>query len=489
MIDRDRLAVLHAQEEQRFTDLHPRSAGLAAEARGALLAGVPMPWMTRWPGSFPLFVDSAQGGRFVDVDGIEYVDLCLGDTGSMTGHCLPAVAEAVRERTERGITTMLPTADATWVAEELARRFGVPLWQMAMTATDANRFVLRFARHLTGRPRVAVMDWCYHGTVDETLAVLEHGRAGDRVVPRPGALGPQVDVAVTTAVVPFNDLDALDRRLAEGDVACLLMEPALTNIGIVLPEPGYLEGVREVTRRHGVLLVNDETHTICAGPGGATAAWGLDPDLVVMGKPIGGGIPVAAYGMTDEVARALSGPMLGHEIDVAGVGGTLTGSALAMAAVRATLSTALRPEDFAVAIPLAERFTAGIRLGHRAARAALARAAPRLPGGVLVLPSPALRRRGGRRGRRGARRVHAPVDRQPRGAARALPQHEPVLAVPHHRGRRPAHGGVRRGGRDAARVKGQPLTGPPPRRSRSPAGRREGPRGAGSAPCPGRDRS
>ncbi len=360
MIDRDRLAVLHAQEEQRFTDLHPRSAGLAAEARGALLAGVPMPWMTRWPGSFPLFVDSAQGGRFVDVDGIEYVDLCLGDTGSMTGHCLPAVAEAVRERTELGITTMLPTADATWVAEELARRFGVPLWQMAMTATDANRFVLRFARHLTGRPRVAVMDWCYHGTVDETLAVLEHGRAGDRVVPRPGALGPQVDVAVTTAVVPFNDLDALDRRLAEGDVACLLMEPALTNIGIVLPEPGYLEGVREVTRRHGVLLVNDETHTICAGPGGATAAWGLDPDLVVMGKPIGGGIPVAAYGMTDEVARALSGPMLGHEIDVAGVGGTLTGSALAMAAVRATLSTALRPEDFAVAIPLAERFTAGI---------------------------------------------------------------------------------------------------------------------------------
>jgi glutamate-1-semialdehyde 2,1-aminomutase len=361
MIDRDRLARLHQQEEQRFIDQHPRSAELAAEARGSLLAGVPMPWMTRWPGSFPLFVDSAVGGRFTDVDGIEYVDLCLGDTGSMTGHCLPAVAEAVRERTERGITTMLPSTDATWVAEELARRFDLPLWQMAMTATDANRFVLRFARHLTGRPRIAVMDWCYHGTVDETLAVLEHGRAGDRVVARPGALGPQVDVALTTAVVPFNDLDALDRRLAEGDVACLLMEPALTNIGIVLPDEGYLAGVREVTRRHGVLLVNDETHTICAGPGGATAAWGLDPDFVVMGKPIGGGIPVAAYGMTAEVADRLSGPMLGHEIDVAGVGGTLSGSALAMAAVRATLSTALRQEDFDVAIPLAARFTEGIQ--------------------------------------------------------------------------------------------------------------------------------
>lgn len=358
MIDRERLAALHAEEEQRFVELHPLSAELAREAAGPLLAGVPMPWMTRWPGAFPIFVDSASGGRFTDVDGLSYVDLCLGDTGSMTGHCLPAVAEAVRERTERGITTMLPTDDATWVAAELARRFGVPRWQMAMTATDANRFVLRFARHLTGRPRITVMDWCYHGTVDETLAVL--GDDGS-VVPRPGALGPQVDVALTTAVVPFNDLDALDRRLAQGDVACLLMEPALTNIGIVLPDEGYLAGVREVTRRHGVLLVNDETHTICAGPGGATAAWGLEPDFVVVGKPIGGGIPVAAYGMTAEIAARLEGPMLGHDIDVAGVGGTLSGSALAMAAVRATLSTALRAEDFDVAIPLAESFTAGIQ--------------------------------------------------------------------------------------------------------------------------------
>lgn len=360
VVDRARLAALHAEEEQRFVDLHPTSARLAADAGRHLLAGVPMPWMTRWPGSFPLFVESADGGHFTDVDGLDYVDLCLGDTGSMTGHCLPAVAEAVRERTERGITTMLPSTDASWVAAELSRRFGLPRWQMAMTATDANRFVLRFARHLTGRPRVAVMDWCYHGTVDETLGVLEHGRAGDRVVARPGALGPQVDVAVTTAVVPFNDLDALDARLAEGDVACLLMEPALTNIGIVLPEEGYLAGVREITRRHGVLLVNDETHTICAGPGGATAAWDLDPDLVVIGKPIGGGIPVAAYGMSEEVAARLEGPMLGHDIDVAGVGGTLSGSALAMAAVRATLSTALREEDFAVSVPLAESFTDGI---------------------------------------------------------------------------------------------------------------------------------
>jgi glutamate-1-semialdehyde 2,1-aminomutase len=356
MIDRARIASLRAQEDDRFVETHPWSAALAERARGPLLAGVPMPWMTRWPGRFPLFFESAAGARLLDVDGVEYVDLCLGDTGAMTGHALPQVTAAIAAQAGRGITTMLPSADAVWVGEELARRFGLPSWQLAMSATDANRFVLRFARYLTGRPRIAVMDWCYHGTVDETLAVLD----GDRVVARPGALGPQVDVAETTAVVPFNDLEALDRRLAVGDVACLLMEPALTNIGIVLPDPGYLEGVREVTRRHGVLLVNDETHTLCAGPGGATLAWGLDPDIVVVGKPIGGGIPCAAYGLSAEVAERLSGPMLGHEIDVAGVGGTLTGNALALAAIRATLSTCLRDEDFAVAVPLAERFTAGV---------------------------------------------------------------------------------------------------------------------------------
>jgi glutamate-1-semialdehyde 2,1-aminomutase len=356
MIDRERLRDLHQREEEEFVRLHPRSAALAEQARGSLLAGVPMPWMTRWPGSFPVFVDHAQGARFTDVDGIEYVDLCLGDTGAMTGHALPEVAQVVAERARAGITTMLPSPDAVWVGEELTRRFGLPRWQLAMTATDANRFALRFARHLTGRPKICVMDWCYHGTVDETLAVLEDGR----VVPRPGALGPQVDVAVTTAVVPFNDVEALEKALATGEIAAVLMEPALTNIGIVLPEPGYLAAVRELTRRYDALLVIDETHTLCAGPGGCTQAWDLEPDMVVVGKPIGGGIPAAAYGMSLALAERLDGPMLGHDIDVAGVGGTLTGSALALAAVRATLSVALREEDFAVAIPLAERFTDGV---------------------------------------------------------------------------------------------------------------------------------
>ena len=364
-IDRARLAALHAEEEQRFVDLHPTSAKLAADAGEHLLAGVPMPWMTRWPGSFPLFVESAGGGHFTDVDGIDHVDLCLGDTGSMTGHCLPAVAEAVRERTERGITTMLPSTDAAWVGAELSRRFGLPRWQMAMTATDANRFVLRFARHLTGRPRIAVMDWCYHGTVDETLGVLEHGRAGDRVVPRPGALGPQVDVATTTAVVPFNDLDALDARLAEGDVACLLMEPALTNIGIVMPDPGFHDALRRLTRRYGTLLAIDETHTICAGPGGLTARDGLEPDMLVIGKTIGGGIPAGTYGMTQAIADRVR-VALPPRADVGGIGGTLAGYALSLAAIRATLGEVLTDAAFEHMIPLAERWEAGVNAVIRA---------------------------------------------------------------------------------------------------------------------------
>ena len=357
-IDRQHLAALHADELRLFERLHPRSRQLATEAGRNLLSGVPMPWMTRWAGSFPLTVASASGSRFVDVDGLEYDDFCLGDTGAMTGHALDAVAEALSVQARRGITTMLPSSDATWVAGELARRFGLPKWQMAMSATDANRFVLRLSRMLTKRPKIVVMDWCYHGTVDETLAVLD---ASGRVVSRPGAIGPQVDPSITTKVVPFNDLDALRVALEPGDVACVLMEPALTNIGIVLPRSGYLDGVRRLTRAFGTHLIIDETHTICAGPGGCTREWNLEPDFFVIGKPIGGGMPVAAYGMSQIVADQLEAVIGSDDVDVSGIGGTLTANALALAAVRATLSTALRPEDFEVVIPLAEAWTSGVR--------------------------------------------------------------------------------------------------------------------------------
>ena len=358
MIDRKRLAGLHAAEERRFVEAHPRSAQLAAEARTSLLGGVPMAWMSRWPGSFPVFFAKAAGARITDVDGIEYVDFCLGDTGAMTGHALPQVSEALYRQAQRGITTMLPNADAIWVGSELAHRFGLPLWQMAMTATDANRFVLRFARCLTGRSKVLVFDWCYHGSLDETLVMLG---ADGQAISRLGHIGPQVNPELTTVVVPFNDVAALEVALAAGDIACVLAEPALTNIGIVLPDPGFHDALRSLTRTHGAMLVIDETHTICAGPGGATRAWGLEPDFLVIGKTIGGGMPVAAYGCSAAIAARLNELFADRSFDTSGVGGTLTGNALALAAVRATLGSTLREVDFESMIPLATRWSRGVQ--------------------------------------------------------------------------------------------------------------------------------
>lgn len=358
LIDSRRLSSAMEHEEADFVAKHPKSQQLSRQAKEGLLSGVPMPWMVRWPGAFPLFVDNAQGSSFTCADGLAYVDFCLGDTGAMTGHSVEALSTAVGAQLKRGLTTMLPTADAQWVANNLSQRFGLPKWQFAMTATDANRFVLRFARHLTKRPKIVVHDWCYHGTVDETLVVLD---TDGRTVSRPGAIGPQVDPGLTTVAVPFNDLEAMEKALAAGDIACVLMEPALTNIGIVLPNDGYVQGVRDLTRKYDVLLIIDETHTICAGPGGCTREWSIDPDFVVIGKTIGGGIPVAAYGMSAAIASRLEALMVGHDLDVSGVGGTLTGSALAMSAMKATLSSSLLEKDFEQTIGLAKAWADGVK--------------------------------------------------------------------------------------------------------------------------------
>ena len=345
-------------EVERFIDQHPESQAVADQSHSSLLAGVPMPWMKRWAGPFPVVADRAEGGRIFDIDGNKYVDFCLGDTGSMTGHANAPISQAISLQAQRGFTTMLPSSDISWVANHLAERFRMSKWQFCLSATDANRFSLRIARALSGKPKIVVNDWCYHGTVDETLVILDEE---GQTVSRPGAIGPQVDPGITTLAVPFNDLDAMERALATGEVACVLMEPALTNIGIVLPQPGYLEGVRRLTKQYGVILILDETHTICAGPQGASRLWGIDADMLVIGKTIGGGIPVAAYGMSSEVAVKVEALMHGHDLDVSGIGGTLSGSALAGAAIRATLTHALRPEDFDIAIPLATRWSTGVQ--------------------------------------------------------------------------------------------------------------------------------
>jgi glutamate-1-semialdehyde 2,1-aminomutase len=355
--DRTRLATLMAAETARFAADHPRSHDLHERAKGSLLDGVPMNWMVKWAGPFPLFVDEASGARFTCVDGHEYIDLCLGDTGAMAGHGPEPTIAAVERQLRRGITHMLPTEDAIWAGEELRRRFGLPAWQFTLSATDANRFSLRLARHISGRSKVVVHDHCYHGSVDEAIAELD---ANGRVVPVEGSVGPQVDVAMTTRVVEFNDIAGLARVLEDRDVAAVLIEPALTNVGIVLPEPGYLEAVRELTRRTDTILIIDETHTICAGPGGATGAWGLEPDMLVIGKTIGGGIPAAAYGMSASIGDRVRASIPLEESDVGGIGGTLAGYALSLAAVRATLAEVLTDAAFERMIPLAERWAAGV---------------------------------------------------------------------------------------------------------------------------------
>jgi len=356
-VDRHRLTRLFRSEQEAFVRANPESQRLAGEATRSLVGGVPMNWMSRWPGPFPLFGRSAQGSRIVDADGHEYIDFCLGDTGAMTGHAPPSTVKTLAEVAAAGLTTMLPSEDAIGVGDELRRRFGLPVWQFALTATDANRFAIRLARWLTGRPKILVFNWCYHGTVDETFAVLEE----DRLVSRPGNIGPPVDPAATTRVVEFNDVDGLSAALAHADVAAVLAEPALTNIGIVLPEPGFHEALREATRRTGTLLIIDETHTICAGPGGYTAAHRLEPDLLTIGKPIAGGLPAAAFGMTAELAERTAAVLQAPEGDESGVGGTLAGNPLSVAAMRTTLESHLREEDFAVTIPLAARWAAGVQ--------------------------------------------------------------------------------------------------------------------------------
>ena len=356
-VDRSRLVSQLAQEEQRFHKEHPKSQQLYQRARQSLHGGVPMLWMIRWAGSFPVFVKEARGAHFTDVDGNDYIDLCLGDTGAMTGHSPDATVKAIEEQIGKGITLMLPYEDVIWVGEELQRRFKLPYWQFALTATDANRFVLRMARMLTSRPKILIFNYCYHGSVDETLIVLDEEGLP---VSRPNNMGPQIDPLLTSKVIEFNDIAALETALSARDVAAVLAEPVMTNIGIIHPDPGYHDALRALTRKYGTYLIIDETHTICTGPGGYTASFGLQPDFLTIGKPLAGGVPAAVYGFTEEVGQQFSARLDVDDADVGGIGGTLAGNALSIAAMKATLQHVLTDEFYTKAIQLQEKFTEGI---------------------------------------------------------------------------------------------------------------------------------
>jgi glutamate-1-semialdehyde 2,1-aminomutase len=358
MIDRQRLAKLHAKEQALFLERNPKSKA-AYEAADNLFGRVPMTWMNKKAGGFPLYFDKASGNRIWDIDGHEYIDFALGDTGAMAGHSNPVVVDAIVERVREqgGMTTMLPTEDAQWVAKNLTERFGMAKWSFSLTATDANRWAIRLVRAITGKPKILFNAYCYHGSVDEALIVVGPDGEG---MSRPGNVGSPVDVTETSRVAEFNDLEGLERQLSRGDVAAVLMEPALTNIGIVLPEPGYLEGVRALTKKYDALLIIDETHTFSAGWGGMTMRDNLEPDVFVIGKAIAGGIPTGTYGLSEEFAKRVLERTDLDLVDMGGVGGTLAGNPLSVAAMRATLENVLTKDAFADMIELATYFTAGV---------------------------------------------------------------------------------------------------------------------------------
>jgi glutamate-1-semialdehyde 2,1-aminomutase len=361
-VDTNRIDALFAAESQRYVAAHPLSQQRTGHGIAGYYDGVPMHWMRDWSMPFPFLVASAQGSTLRDIDGHEYADFCLGDTGSMFGHSPAPVAAAITRQATQGLTYMLPTDDAVVVGGLLAERFGLPHWQIATTATDANRFALRVARAVTGRPRILVFNGCYHGTVDETFVRLIDGR----VVPRPGLLGQVADLTQLARVAEFNDVDGLRRELAQGDVACVITEPVLTNSCMVLPEPGFLEAVRRLTRETGTLLLIDETHTISTGPGGYTRAHGLEPDLFVLGKPIAGGVPASVWGMTDEVAHRLDAVRARMPPGHSGMGTTLSANALAVAAMRATLEHVMTADAYRAMEQLAGVLVDGLQAAIKA---------------------------------------------------------------------------------------------------------------------------
>lgn len=344
-------------EAARFVAEHPRSVAMAKAAAGVWRGGAPMHWMNDWASPSPIFAAQGVGAQITDVDGKLYDDFCLGDTPSMFGHGDASVAAAVADQIKRGAGFMLPTASAVIVGKLLAERFGLPLWQTATTASDANRAAIRWARAVTGRPVVVVFDGCYHGMVDDAFVVLKDGAA----TMKPGLLGQVQDLTATTRVVPFNDLAALEAALAPGDVAAVLAEPVMTNCGMILPEPGFHDALRKLTRDAGALLVIDETHTISTGPGGYTRACGLEPDVFVLGKAVAGGVPAAVWGVTAELSARMDEAQRRIGPGQSGIGTTLSGNALAMAAIRAMLSEVMTDAAYARMLAGAERLVAGLK--------------------------------------------------------------------------------------------------------------------------------
>ena len=351
-----RLKNLAAREAKRFAAGRPKSKAALAARSGDYLDGVPLHWMKDWPMPFLPVIAQARGARITDIDGYEIDDFCLGDTGSMFGHSPPPVASAIRRQATRGLTYMLPNEAALTAGQLLTMRFGAFRWQIATTATDANRFAIRVARAVTGRPKILVFNGCYHGTVDDVMVDLRDGKTQNRA----GLLGQVADLTLGAVACEFNDLGMVEAALAKGDVAAILTEPVMTNCCMVLPDPGFLQGLRDLTRRYGALLMIDETHTISTGLGGYTGVHGLDPDIFVAGKCVAGGMPTAVWGLRDAVAtryfsaNAVRAP--GHS----GMGTTLSANPMQFACLCATLAEVMTPKNYDHMDRLAQRLADGL---------------------------------------------------------------------------------------------------------------------------------
>jgi glutamate-1-semialdehyde 2,1-aminomutase len=362
----DRLAAFAARETARFAQSRPKTRAALAAGAGQYLAEVPMHWMRDWPMPHPLLVAEAREARLTDVDGYGIDDFCLGDTGSMFGHSPRPVAKAIRRQARRGLTFMLPTEDALAVGRLLSETFGPFRWQIATTATDANRFALRVARAVTGRPKVLVFDGCYHGTVDDIFVTRDE--AG-RTVNRPGLVGQVADLSLVATAARFNDLDSVAAALATGEIAAILTEPVMTNSCMVLPQPGFHAGLRRLATQHGAILILDETHTISTGRGGYSTVHGLQPDMLVAGKCIAGGLAAAVWGMTEALARAHAAVDAARPPGHSGMGTTLSANPLQFAALRACLAEVMTEDAYARMDRGAARLEAGLAAAiarHRA---------------------------------------------------------------------------------------------------------------------------
>jgi glutamate-1-semialdehyde 2,1-aminomutase len=355
------LSDLIARETQRYLDTHPKATAEGARLKQHWLFGAPFHWMNDWASPSAMIAEDGEGAVLTDIDDNTYDDFCLGDTPGMFGHGRPEIARAIAEQARRGATFMLPTLEAADVGALLAERFGLPFWQTTLSASDANRALIRWTRAVTGKPVIVVFDGCYHGMVEDCFVELRHGQTKADA----GLIGQVFDMTQTTRAVPFNDLVALEAALAQGDVAAVLAEPAMTNCGMILPEVNFWKRAQALAKKVGALLVLDETHTLSTGPGGAAKAWGLAPDALVIGKAIAGGFPAAVWGVSAALAEkiqfrsagaspanggsgstGIAGGGAGAPRGRSGIGTTLAGNAMGIAALGATLRELATPEAY-----------------------------------------------------------------------------------------------------------------------------------------------